>query len=44
MDNVIAHSGVLDQGIIFINKPLLPRALANKLRSVLDGVVGDRNS
>ncbi|RPI37865.1 MAG: hybrid sensor histidine kinase/response regulator [Nitrospiraceae bacterium] len=41
-DNVIAHSGVLDPGIIFINKPLLPMALANKLRSVLDGVDGKK--
>jgi two-component system cell cycle sensor histidine kinase/response regulator CckA len=36
-DNVIAPSGVLEPGILFVNKPLLPRALANKLRSVLDG-------
>lgn len=42
-DNVIAHSGVLDPGILFINKPLLPMALANKLRSVLDGNEGDEN-
>ena len=36
-DNVVVHQGVLDPGIIFLNKPLLPIALANKIRAVLDG-------
>jgi len=35
-DNVIVHHGVLDPGIVFINKPLLPIALANQIRKVLD--------
>ncbi len=37
-DNVVAHHGVLKPGIIFINKPLLPIAMANKIREVLDNV------
>jgi len=36
-EDVIAHDGVLDPGITFISKPLLPDTLANTLRSVLDG-------
>jgi signal transduction histidine kinase len=36
-DNIIAKHGVLDQGIVFINKPLLPLSLANTIRSTLDG-------
>ncbi|HDO31183.1 MAG TPA: response regulator [Desulfobacteraceae bacterium] len=35
-DNVVTHHGVLKPGIIFINKPLLPIAMANKIREVLD--------
>ncbi len=35
-DNVVAHHGVLKPGIIFINKPLLPIAMAEKIREVLD--------
>ncbi|MCL7487866.1 MAG: ATP-binding protein [Desulfobulbaceae bacterium] len=35
-DNVVAHHGKLDPGITFLNKPLLPVALANKIRQVLD--------
>lgn len=36
-DDVVAQSGVLDPGINFINKPLLPVSLANEIRAVLDG-------
>ncbi len=36
-ENVIAHHGVLDQGIQLINKPLSPSSLARTLRSILDG-------
>jgi hypothetical protein len=35
-DNVVAKRGVLEPGIFFINKPLLPVSLANKIRAVLD--------
>ncbi|MBN1937077.1 MAG: PAS domain S-box protein [Anaerolineae bacterium] len=36
-DNVIAHHGVLDPGIQFVQKPFTPGALALKVRRVLDG-------
>lgn len=35
-DNVIAHDKDLDAGYTLLNKPLLPVALANKIREVLD--------
>jgi PAS domain S-box-containing protein len=35
--NVIAHHGVLEEGIHFIQKPFAARALAEKIRRVLDG-------
>ncbi|MCP4580495.1 MAG: PAS domain S-box protein [candidate division Zixibacteria bacterium] len=35
-DNVIAHRGVLDEGIAFIQKPFTSQALAIKTREVLD--------
>jgi PAS domain S-box-containing protein len=34
--NVIAHRGVLDEGVEFIQKPFTRTALATKVRSVLD--------
>jgi PAS domain S-box-containing protein len=34
--NVIAHHGVLDEGVHFIQKPFATRALAAKVREVLD--------
>jgi two-component system, cell cycle sensor histidine kinase and response regulator CckA len=34
-DNVIAHHGILDQGVNFIQKPFGPRELAGKVRTVL---------
>ena len=34
-DNVIAHQGVLDEDIEFINKPLVPSLLTKKIREVL---------
>jgi two-component system cell cycle sensor histidine kinase/response regulator CckA len=36
-DNVIADKGILLPGIHFINKPLVPTALARRLRAILDG-------
>jgi signal transduction histidine kinase/ActR/RegA family two-component response regulator len=36
-DNIIAQHGILESGIVFINKPLLPISLANTLRAVLNG-------
>ncbi len=35
--NVIAHHGVLDEGINFIQKPFSKQDLAIKIREVLDG-------
>jgi PAS domain S-box-containing protein len=35
-DEIIAHYGVLDEGIAFIQKPLTPTSLAQKVRGVLD--------
>ncbi|MBN1103326.1 MAG: PAS domain S-box protein [Deltaproteobacteria bacterium] len=34
--NVVAHHGVLDEGVHFIEKPFSPRTLAEKVREVLD--------
>ena len=34
-ENIIAHHGVLEQGINFISKPITPVALTQKIRSVL---------
>ena len=39
-DNIVARQGVLKPGIIFINKPLRPISLANKIRTVLNGTGG----
>ena len=35
--NVIAHHGILDAGLHFIQKPFTPQDLAAKVRAVLDG-------
>ena len=35
-DDAIAHHGVLDAGVPFIEKPFSPGALASKVREVLD--------
>lgn len=37
--NVIAHHGVLESGVHFINKPFSKQNLANKVREVLDTTV-----
>ena len=35
-DDIVAGRGVFEQGVEFINKPLLPMSLTNKIREVLD--------
>jgi len=40
--NIIAHHGVLDQGVHFIQKPFSMGDLAAKVRSVLDSLGGTR--
>jgi len=36
-DNVIAHHGVLEEGVYFIQKPFSTQVLAGKVRDALDG-------
>jgi CheY-like chemotaxis protein len=36
-DEAIAHQGVLDPGVAFVEKPFSPAGLARKVREVLDG-------
>jgi PAS domain S-box-containing protein len=38
-DNVIAHGGVLEAGVAFLQKPFTPRALTDKVRELLDRMV-----
>ncbi len=37
-EDVVAHHGVLDEGVHFVNKPYSPETLARKVREVLDKV------
>jgi two-component system cell cycle sensor histidine kinase/response regulator CckA len=42
-DNAIVHHGILDSGIAYLQKPILPDALARRVREVLDAG-GKRNA
>ncbi|MFZ5798923.1 MAG: ATP-binding protein [Thermodesulfobacteriota bacterium] len=42
-DNILLRHQVFRPGVVFLNKPLLPIALANKIRDVLDGTEPPRN-
>jgi DNA-binding response OmpR family regulator len=35
-ENAIVHHGILDSGIAYLQKPLVPDALARRVRAVLD--------
>jgi CheY-like chemotaxis protein len=39
-DDALAHHGVLDEGLLFVEKPFSPAKLARKVRAVLDSPRG----
>jgi CheY-like chemotaxis protein len=39
-EDAISHHGVLDEGISYLQKPLVPEALARRVREVLDAPQG----
>ncbi|HEU5099145.1 MAG TPA: hypothetical protein VFU22_09000 [Roseiflexaceae bacterium] len=41
-DNTIVHHGQLEPGIVFLQKPFSPTALARKVREVLDARAADQ--
>jgi PAS domain S-box-containing protein len=42
-ENVVAHRGVIDEGVQFIQKPFSVRALVSKVRKILDSSINDRD-
>lgn len=36
-DEILAHRGILDPGIVYIEKPITPTMISKKVREVLDG-------
>ena len=38
-DDALAHHGVLDEGLSFLEKPFSPSRLSRKVREVLDAAV-----
>ncbi len=43
-DDALAHHGVLDEGLSFLEKPFSPSGLARKVREVLDAKDAPRSS
>jgi signal transduction histidine kinase/ActR/RegA family two-component response regulator len=39
-ENAIVHHGILEPGVAYLQKPLLPEALARRVREVLDSELG----
>jgi DNA-binding response OmpR family regulator len=41
-DNLINRNGVLDRGVVFVQKPFTPQTLLGKIRQVLDAAAAKR--